>query len=300
MTRRLYILPFDHRQSFLKILGLDKKDLTADETASAADYKHLIYEGFLRALEDGVSKSAAAILVDEQFGSKIQGEARALGITRILTVEKSGQDEFDFEYGDKFGEHIDKFKPEYVKALVRYNPDGPQDLNRRQAQRLKIISDFCRQNSYGFLFELLAVPTPEQLAECHGNKDEYEKTKQFEVMIKSIAELQGAGVEPDVWKIEGLEDGRQLREVIGQVRRDGRDGAGVVVLGRGEEEEKVRRWIEVAAGTEGVIGFAVGRTVFAKPLADYRQKVISRAEAARTIAQNYKKFVDLFESADQA
>ncbi len=295
--RELYILPFDHRGSFLKMFGVAEDAFTAAQTAMLEDMKHVVYEGFLKALAMGVPREKAAILVDEQFGSKIQDEARSAGITRILTVEKSGQDEFDFEYGPAFGEHINRFKPEYVKVLVRYNPKLDAAMNTRQRERLKRMSDFCKVNGCKFLFELLAIATPEELASCGGDKEKYEQTIQWDVMVNSVKELQNAGVEPDIWKIEGLSDLKQMQAVIAACRAGGREHVGVVVLGRGESDAKVREWLTVAAKIPGVVGFAVGRTVFKQPLLDLHAKKISRQAAAEQIAQNYKSFADLFRAA---
>ena len=262
MAQKLYVLPFDHRGSFIKMFGFSDKDLTPEQAVVLADYKHLVYEGFLAALKAGVPKESAAILVDERFGAKIQQEAKSFGVRRILPVEKSSQNEFDFEYGDSFKEHIEKFQPDYVKVLVRYNSDDDPELNRRQRSRLKIISDFCHQNNYRFLFELLAAPTSAQLAECSGNLEEYEKKLQSKVMQSAVKELQDGGVEPDIWKLEGLENFNDMKDVVDQARSGGRQNVGVVVLGRGESDNKVRVWLTVAAKIKGVVGFAVGRTVF--------------------------------------
>lgn len=278
MEKKLYILPFDHRASFVKMLGLNEATLTAEDVLRVADYKHIVYEGFLHALELGVPRGPAAILVDEQFGRAIHEEARVAGITRILTTEKSGQDEFDFEYGDAFGVHINALKPDYVKVLVRYNPHGDAALNIRQQQKLKIMNDFCHANQYQFLFELLVGPTGEQ----------------WMLMKDAIRELQNAGIEPDVWKLEGLEDIDQMRQVVEQARTGNRGHVGVIVLGRGESEERVRVWLSVAAKISGVTGFAVGRTVFKQPLIDHLAGKISRVEAMNAIAHNFQQFVDLF------
>ena len=278
VSKKLYILPFDHRGSFIQMFGFSEEELTPAESSTIADYKHLIYEGFLLSLKIGVSKESAAILVDEQFGAKIQEEARVLGVKRILTVEKSGQDEFDLEYGQDFGVHIEKFKTDYVKVLVRYKPAGDKELNSRQITRLKTINEFCRENNYKFLFELLVHPPSDA-----------------RIMRASIKELQNNGIEPDIWKLEGVEDFDELKAVVEQTRSQGRQNVGVVVLGRGESEEKVRLWLTVAAKIPGVVGFAVGRTIFKQALLDYHQGAVKREEAARVIAQNYKSFVDLFE-----
>jgi myo-inositol catabolism protein IolC len=296
MAQKLYVLPFDHRGSFIKMFGFSEKDLTPGQAVVLADYKHVVYEGFLGALKAGVPKESAAILVDERFGAKIQQEAKILGVRRILPVEKTGQDEFDFEYGDSFREHIEKFQPDYVKVLVRYNSDNDPELNLRQSSRLKIISDFCHQNNYRFLFELLATPTSAQLAECSGDLEEYEKKLQSKVMKAAVKELQDSGTEPDIWKLEGMENFNDMKNVVDQARSGGRQNVGVVVLGRGESDSKVRAWLTVAAKIKGVVGFAVGRTVFKQALLDYHQKIINREQAAAVIAQNYQGLVALFES----
>lgn len=292
--KELYILPFDHRGSFTKMFGVNERELDQEKTNMLADYKHVIFEAFLKSLQKGVPKEKSAILVDEQFGAKIHEEARAQNITHILTIEKSGQEEFDFEYGDKFAEHIKKFKPEYVKVLVRYNPESDRTLNERQCQRLKTVSDFCKSNGYKFLFELLAIATPAQLNQVGGDQEKYEQTLRWQVMVDSIKEIQSRGIEPDIWKIEGLNDLTQMQAVVETARREGRSEVGVVVLGRGESEEKVKIWLSVAAKIPGVVGFAVGRTVFKQPLIDLHQTKISRDECSQKISENFKGFVDLF------
>ena len=49
-------------------------------------------------------------------------------------MEKSGQPEFDFEYGDDFGRGIQEAAPTFAKTLVRYNSDGDSGMNQRQRQ----------------------------------------------------------------------------------------------------------------------------------------------------------------------
>src|SRR5690349_3525245 len=133
----LYILPFDHRGSFqTKMFGW-KGALTDAQTAEIAATKQVIYDGFKAALAAGVQKEKAGILVDEQFGAAILQDAARNGYCTSCPAEKSGQDEFDFEYGEDFAQHIEKFNPTFCKVLVRYNPEGEKALNQRQAARLK-------------------------------------------------------------------------------------------------------------------------------------------------------------------
>jgi hypothetical protein len=116
-------------------------------------------------------------------------------------------------------------------------------------------------------------------------------------MVGAIRELQDAGVEPDVWKIEGLERREDCERIVDAARRGGRDGVGCIILGRGADEKKVREWLTIAAGVPGFIGFAVGRTDFWEPLVGWRSKQTTREGAVAEIARRYQEFVDVFEEA---
>jgi myo-inositol catabolism protein IolC len=292
----LYILPFDHRSSFeLKMFGWGE-DLTPEQTAQIAAAKQVIYDGFKTAVEAGVPKEKAGILVDEQFGAAILRDAAARGFTFAYPVEKSGQEEFEFEYGDDFGKHIGAFNPTFCKVLVRYNPEGDQDLNRRQADRLKRLSEYLRANARSrFMFELLVPAEQAQLDRVKGDKTRYDLELRPRLMVQTIHELQDAGVEPDVWKVEGLDRREDCEKVVAAARRGHRDKIGCIVLGRGEDDQKVREWLTTAAGVPGFIGFAVGRTSFWEPLVELRAKKITRNVAVAEIANRYREFVDVFE-----
>jgi myo-inositol catabolism protein IolC len=294
----LYILPFDHRGSFeTKMFGWHG-DLTAAQTAEIAAAKQVIYDGFKAAVEAGVPKAKAGILVDEQFGAAILRDAAAEGYAIACPAEKSGQEEFDFEYGEDFAKHIEAFHPTFCKVLVRYNPEGDQALNRRQAARLKRLSDYLHSKEQSrFMFELLAPAEKAQLDSVEGNKKAYDLELRPKLMVQTILQLQDGGVEPDVWKIEGLDHSQDCEKIVAAARRDGRDHVGCIVLGRGEDEKKVRNWLTTAAGVSGFIGFAVGRTDFWQPLVDFRAKKMTREAAVAEIAGRYREFVDIFENA---
>ena len=293
----LYILPFDHRASFEKGLFGFTAPLTAEQTATVAASKAVVYDGLKAALGKGVPKEAAGILVDEQFGAAILRDARAQGYITACPAEKSGQDEFDYEYGDKFREHIAAFKPTFIKALVRYNPEGDEAVNRRQATRLKALADWGHENGHYFMFELLVPMTKDQHERMEGDQHLYDLHLRPSLMIAAIKELQAAGVEPDVWKIEGLDRREDAAAVAAACRHDGRDRVGCILLGRGSNEAGIIHWLEAAAPLPAYIGFAVGRTSFWTPLADLRDKKISRDAAVAQIADNYMKWVGVFQKA---
>lgn len=295
--RPLYVLPFDHRGSFTSKMFGWKGALSPEQVAEAAATKRVIYDGFVAALGQGVPKDRAGILVDEQFGEAILRDAKRNGYATAMCAEKSGQDEFDFEYGEGFGDHIERFDPTFVKVLVRCNPEGDGAMNARQTARLKRLSDWLHARDRKFMFELLVPAEKAQLERLGGDKKKYDLELRPKLMIQAIQGLQDAGVEPDVWKIEGLDRREDCAKVAQACRRGGRDHVGCIVLGRGEDDKKVVEWLKAAAGVPGFIGFAVGRTTFWDALMAWREKKISREQAVAQIAKNYRSWVAIFESA---
>jgi 5-dehydro-2-deoxygluconokinase len=292
----LYVLPFDHRGSFQNKMFGWKGALSAEQTAEIAAAKQVIYDGFKAAIAAGVPKQKAAILVDEQFGRAILRDALAEGFTVACPAEKSGQDEFDFEYGEDFAQHIETIQPTFCKVLVRYNPESDPALNRRQAARLKRLSDYLHEKGRRrFLFELLVPAEKAQLDRLHGDTKAYDLELRPRLMIEAIEQLQGSGVEPDVWKIEGLDRREDCQKIVAVARRGGRSRVGCIVLGRGEDDKKVSEWLATAASVPGFIGFAVGRTDFWEPLTAWLAKKISREHAVARIAGRYRHFVDIYE-----
>ena len=299
--RPLYILPFDHRASFETRMFGWKPPVNAAQTAEIAAAKRVIYDGFGAALAAGVPREKAGILTDEQFGAAVLRDAAAQGITTACCAEKSGQDEFDFEYGEDFAKHIEAFQPTFCKVLVRYNPEGDEALNKRQAARLKRLSEYLHgEGQSRFMFELLVPPEKAQLAELNGDKKVYDLQLRPHLMVEAIHDLQNAGVEPDIWKVEGLDSRGDCERIVAAARRTGRSGVGCIVLGRGEDEKKVHEWLTVAAGVSGFVGFAVGRTVFWEPLVSWRAGKITRETAADQIARRYGSFANTFEKARAA
>jgi myo-inositol catabolism protein IolC len=299
---KLYILAFDHRGSFQKGLFGIQGAPTPEETERIADTKHLIYEGMTEAVSRGAEASATGVLVDEQFGSDIPQLARAAGLKLAMPVEKSGQNEFDFEYGEDFGAHIEKFNPDFSKVLVRYNPEDPDaDMNREQLVRLKRLADWLHERDRKFLFELLVPATEAQLANVGGDADRYDAELRPGLMRRAIEDAQNFGCEVDIWKIEGVDERSDAEMLAKQARAGaGREGVKCVLLGRGASTEKVEQWLQAAATVEGFIGFAIGRSIWWDALKGFLAKDLDRATAASQIADNYLHFVDVYEGAKVA
>jgi myo-inositol catabolism protein IolC len=296
---KLYILAFDHRGSFQKKMFGIEGDPSEEETERISDAKHLIFEGMLKAVEQGADPSVTGVLVDEQFGApkNIPGEAKERGLLLAMPVEKSGQNEFDFEYGEDFGAHIERFDPDFSKVLVRYNPDGDQEMNERQTERLRRLSDWLHERDRKYLFELLVPAEDHQLEQVGGDTDRYDAELRPELMRRAILALQDAAVEPDIWKIEGIDTQEDCARIAATCRRDGRDGVICVVLGRGADDQKVEHWLRTGAPVEGYAGFAIGRTIWWDALKGFLDGSIERDDAAEQVAANYLRFVRVYDEA---
>jgi myo-inositol catabolism protein IolC len=291
---RLYILSFDHRGSFKKGLMRIAGEPTSEERQRISELKALIYDGFQRAIADGAPRESCGVLIDEEFGTDIAHTARREGFILAMPVERSGQDEFDFEFGDEFTEHIEAFDPEFAKVLVRYNPDGDGQLNRRQAERLARLSDWLHAHDRRFLFELLVPASARQLEQVAGDQDAYDRDLRPALVVRTLAELQGAGVEPHIWKIEGLEAREDCERVVDQAQAHGRNHVRCVVLGRGADLARVAHWLKVAAPVAGYVGLAIGRTIWSEALSEHQAGRLEREATITQIAANYRQMIDVY------
>ncbi len=291
----LFMLAFDHRGSFQrKFFGIEGAP-GPDEAARTIDAKRVIFDGLQRALSGGgVPQGAAGVLVDEQFGTQVAHEAKQAGLALAMPAERSGQPEFDFEYGTEFTSHIQAFDPTFTKVLVRYNPEGDGGLNARQAAKLRELSDWLHQTGRLFLFELLVPAEPHQLEAAGNDALRYDDELRPGLMRVAIAQLQESGVEPDVWKIEGIGDPARCAEIAEQCRIAGRDDVACVVLGRGADEAAVDTWLRAARDVPGYRGFAIGRSIWWDPLKFFVDGAMAREEAVAQIANRYRRFVAVY------
>jgi myo-inositol catabolism protein IolC len=294
---KLYILAFDHRGSFQKKFFGIEGEPDSEQTAIIADATPRTCEGMLQAGGAGADPSVTGVLVDEQFGSTVPAEAQERGLKLAMPAERSGQSMFDFQYGENFGKHIERFNPDYTKVLVRYNPDGDRQANEEQLAKLLRLSDWLTQHEPKFLFELLVPAEDAQLQAVGGDGDRYDAELRPELMRRAIAEIQDAGIVVDIWKIEGVDLRSDCEMLVAQARSGGRDDVKCVVLGRGADDAKVDQWLTAAAPVDGYIGFAIGRSIWWDPLKAYVDGKIERAAGARKIAENYLRFVAVYERA---
>ena len=296
-SQDLYILAFDHRGTITKgLLGVEGREPTQDEANKVSELKQIIFDGFLKANESGITGGDPAILVDETFGLEVQQKAKELNIKFAAPVEKSGQKVFDFEYGDQFREKINEIGADFVKILVRWNPDDEEEIRETQGNRIKELSDWLSENDKKFLLEFLVPATEEQLASVENDQARYDSEIRPKLAVKVVEEMRERGADPDIWKIEGLDTSEDCEKVAHAIRTGDREDVIAVVLGRGASDEKVNEWLRAGSSVEGYKGFAIGRSIFWDALKGFHEGEKSREEAVEEIAQSYLGFLSVYQN----
>jgi len=258
--------------------------------------KQIIFDGFLKANESGITGGDPAILVDETFGLEVQQQAKEMKIKFAAPVEKSGQKVFDFEYGDQFGEKINEIGADFVKILVRWNPDDEEEVREIQGSRIKELSDWLTENDKKFLLEFLVPATEEQLSSVENDQARYDSEIRPKLAVKVVEEMRERGADPDIWKIEGLDTAEGCEKVAAAIKTGDRENVIAVVLGRGASDEKVNEWLRAGSSVEGYKGFAIGRSIFWNALKGFHEGDKSRDEAVDEIAKSYLGFLSVYQN----
>jgi myo-inositol catabolism protein IolC len=293
-TAELLILAMDHRASLLTdVYGIEGNP-TAEQIAAVSAHKGLIFDGLLRAIDGGVDVARAGVLVDERYGSDVAVRARAAGIDLAVPIERSGEPLFLLEYGT-FGDgewmrHVEEFSPNQVKVLVRDNPEASSN-RELQFDRLVTVSNALRKAGRTFLIELLVPATPAQLESVGSDPLRYDRELRAGLTVRVIEQMQDEGIEPGIWKIEGLETTEDARAVVAVARRGGRSQVSCLVLGRDAPEERVDHWLRIASAVEGFRGFAIGRSIWERPLIDHLAGDATADELVERVARAYAHFV---------
>jgi len=285
MADHLFALAFDHRTSLMtEFFGVEGEP-SDDDVSRAHTAKLVIWEGLARAIDEGaVARQEAAALIDATYGTEAIVEARAARVRVAMPVEASGRTELTFEQV-RWRDRLDTLDPAWAEVVVRYNPDGDAELNARQRAALGALADHCRAADHPLMLEMLVPPEPSQ------DGPDYDTAVRPGLTVRAIAEIRGDGIDADVWKVEGL--GR--REDCEAVARAA--GAPCIVLGREEDRGAVDGWLRAAAGVDGFVGFAIGRSIWWEALQGFFTAGgtdEARAAAVAMIAAEYGRYVGVY------
>ncbi|MBW4040717.1 MAG: DUF2090 domain-containing protein [Acidobacteria bacterium] len=290
----LFILAMDQRDSIeQKLYDLDAAP-SPEESASIAANKLLVYRGLLDAVPALPEGALPGFLVDEQYGaSPAVLAASDERVSLAMPIEVSGRDWFDFEYGHDWRSHAEFFGTKHPKVLVHDNPGLPAKDREEQANKLAGIASWAKQAAREFIVELLVGATDDDLAEVGGDADRYDREIRPGLTVQAIEFLQDHGVEPAIWKIEGLAAREDAERIAATARRGGRDGR-CIVLGRHAPQDQLDEWLRVAAPVEGFIGFAIGRSIWWDALEGRLDGSLDEDAVRTRIAANYTHFAETY------
>lgn len=293
----LLILAMDQRDSIeQKLYDLDAAP-TAEESASIAANKLLVYRGLLDAVPGLPEGVKPGFLVDEQYGASPAVLAAAderIGLA--MPLEASGREWFDFAFGHDWREHAAFFGAGHPKVLIRDNPAFDEEQRAEQAAKLALISSWAHLEGRGFIVELLVPATDDDLAQVDGDADRYDREVRPGLTVQAIEYLQDHGVEPAIWKIEGLAAREDAERIAATARRDGRQGR-CIVLGRNAPQEQLDEWLRIAAPVEGFIGFAIGRSIWWEALEARLAGTLDEDGVRERVTANYTHFVQTYVAA---
>jgi myo-inositol catabolism protein IolC len=284
----VFALAFDHRNSlrrdFMRLAG----DPTSEQRAALVEAKGIVADALLAAAPQ-VSPGTPVLLIDAEYGGRFVSRAQAGGIRVAMPVEESGQRELRYVCAGHPERVAETYRPDYLKVLIRYNPGGDAALNARQRARLRELAGWLDGRAPQLMLELLVPPEDAQLAAVGFDRGRFDSEARAELTAAAIREIAGDGVTPRLWKIEGPESAGDAA-LIAEAVRSADQGAGCLVLGRGADHAAVRRWLAIAAATDGFTGFAVGRTIWWDALRSYLEGG-DRDAAVRAVAACYLDLV---------
>jgi 5-dehydro-2-deoxygluconokinase len=269
-----FILPFDHRNGLAKDVLGSTYPFSETDLVKAKDMKRMVFEAILKVRDGYTGSGSLGSLFDEETALDVILEAKKVGLPVTVSMEKSGTKTLELIHGDKFGDRLNELRPTFGKILVHYHP-GQEDENANQRAIIKTASDWCATNGVPLMLEILL-----DKKDGHTPDD----------MLKVFSELHAAGIKVGMWKIEGFEKPEDWKKIAPEAQ------APMIILGRGQNATAVATWIEAAAKSGVVDGFAIGRTIFQDSLAAYSEGTIARADAIQKIADNYAHFIKLWET----
>ncbi len=287
--KNLFVLPFDHQTGLWKAFGWSEP-ITDEQNALMIETRDITYEGYQYGLSLGIPASDTAILTDDIYGKNVIDNAKKNSHPLIYTLEKSGQPSLVFQHDD-WQDRVLKNKPEWIKTLVRYNPEANRADLDATLVNAKIVSDFAKAHNIPYMIEPLVQPTDTQKEIA-----DFDHTMRPDLTVRMINEIYEAGIFPTVWKIEGSDDIEFYNKSANAIAAHDTN-ARIVVLGRNETIETVSTWMATGAQNDYVIGFAVGRTVFLDAIKKYISKEMTRDQAVQQIGENFYKIYKAFTNA---
>jgi 5-dehydro-2-deoxygluconokinase len=287
----LLILAADHRDSLERgMYGLTAPPTPAQAARISAD-KLLVYQALLDAAPRLPAEIQPGVLIDEQYGASVAELAAQSGgaVSLCMPLENSGEEWFDFAYGDDWRRHAGFFAAEHAKVLVRDNPGLDPALREQQAGRLAQVSTWAATAGRSLILEIVVPATGADKDATEGDMDRYDDELRPGHTLRVMEYLQDHGVEPAIWQIEGLVRHDDAVTVAAMAQRRGRR-ARCIAGGTYAPKDKLEHRLQVAAPIPGWTGFAIGRSIWWDSLHAHLHHHCTAGQARRRITAVYEDY----------
>lgn len=259
---RIFSLAFDHRRQFAELAGTNNGD------ARIGTFKRLMARALL-----AVPPEHSGAIIDDRYGFDALTDLTGTGRWLARPVEAAGSRPLDFEAGRNLQTALRTWPTEHViKCLVSYSTRDPHDLQRSQNEKLLDLQQAVFATGHRWLLEVI----PPDFEADPG------------LVVSAVEELYRLGLRPDWWKLPPLSDDDAWKEISDVIRRHDPQCGGVVVLGYERPQQELFASFESALRSGSAIGFAIGRSVWREPAADWFSGKIDDPATIEQIASHYR------------
>ncbi|MFC4595932.1 bifunctional 5-dehydro-2-deoxygluconokinase/5-dehydro-2-deoxyphosphogluconate aldolase [Sphingobium tyrosinilyticum] len=267
----LTVLAIDHRSQF--------DDLVVTLGTGNFDRVPRFKELALRALERVARDNHGyGLLADGRYGARALEAAAEMPYWVGRPIEQPGSRPLVFEGGLEAATILADWPLDHVvKCLVFYHPDDDRALREAQDRQILRLFEACRQTRHELLLEVIASK--------HGPVT----TDTVAGLVEHFYEL---GVYPDWWKLEPAVEPAAWAAVEAVIGKHDPHCRGIVLLGLAATQDALLTSFAAAATSPLVKGFAVGRTIWAEPAANWLEGTIDDEDAVEAMAANFSVLVD--------
>jgi 5-dehydro-2-deoxygluconokinase len=268
-------LAIDHRAQLEKIAG----DAGAPRERISV-FKRLAVDA---AVKVAAGRPGYGMLIDGKYGREALFRAADHNFWIGRPVEQPGSRPLDFEFGGSLGAKLIEWPLAHtIKCLCFYHPDDSEEMKARQERELLRLYDAARTLGRELLIEIIASK--------HGLIND-------RTVAGVLARIYQIGIRPDWWKLEGQPSAAAWEAIADSIDAGDPLCRGIMLLGLDAPEQELAKSFGIARGRRHVKGFAVGRTIFARPAEAWFAGRIDDAEATRAMADAFARLCALWENA---
>jgi 5-dehydro-2-deoxygluconokinase len=263
-------LAIDHRAQLEKIA-----DAAGSHRERISDFKLLAVEA---AAKVAAGRPGYGMLLDGKYGREALFRAVDHGFWIGRPVEEPGSRPLEFESGGSLGAKLVEWPIAHtIKCLCFYHPDDPPEMKVRQERELLRLYDAARRLERELLIEIIASK--------NGPIDD-------RTVARVIERLYEIDVKPDWWKLESQPNKTAWDAIARAIETGDPLCRGVLLLGLEAPEKDLAQAFALAHNCAVVKGFAVGRTIFAEPAAEWFAGRIDDREAVERMAAAFQRLSD--------